>query len=219
MAISSSQNKSQDTSDPNRLPCPDCRLPRSHCICALRERTPTAAGVCLIYHAEEPGRSSNTGHLVEECILPTFSFVWSRTRPPEGLVELLTSAQWAPQLIFPGEYSLPGQVVHSCCIESRASAPLLVVIDATWSQARKIFRHSPYLQCLPCVSLVPPGPSRYRLRRSRRSDHLCTAEVIELCLQQLGETRAAARLGNYLDRYSEAWLAVRDNLPGAGAGQ
>lgn len=217
MAVSSSQNKTPDPLDPERLPCAACRLPHSHCICALRQRTRTAAGICLIYHAEEPGRSSNTGHLVEECILPTFSFVWSRTRPPEGLVELLASAQWTPQLIFPGEYSVPGQVIHHRCIECREPAPLLVIIDATWSQARKIFRQSPYLQCLPCVSLAPPGPSRYRLRRSRRTDHLCTAEVVELCLQQLGEERAAARLGSYLDCYSDAWLAARDNLPKPGA--
>lgn len=219
MAVSDSQNKTSDVSNLDSTTCAACRLPHTHCTCALRRRRRVSAGVCLIYHAEEPGRSSNTGHLVEECIEPVFSYVWSRTRVPEGLLELLVRPEWTPQLVFPGEYRAASQSVSSHCIASPGQAPLLVVIDATWNQARKILRHSPYLQQLPCVSLDPSGPSRYRLRRSRRADHLCTAEVVELCLNQLGEEAAARGLGSYLDRYSEAWLAARDNLPRPAADQ
>lgn len=60
--------------------------------------------------------------------------------------------------------------------------PLFVLLDATWTEARKMFRKSPYLDALPVLSLTPAQLSRYRLRRSTRGEHLCTAEVAAMCL-------------------------------------
>lgn len=193
--------------------CPDCRLPASYCVCIFRRQHRTRPGFCLLYHSSEPQRTSNTGRLVEECIDPSHRFLWSRSVPPAGLLALLASPDWMPLLVFPGEYAAKGQQVIREVDSHAEPRPLLLLIDATWSQARKMLRQSPYLQQLPCLDLDPQEPSRYRLRRSRRADHLCTAEVAELCLQQLGEGAAAQDLGRYFDRYCSAWLAARDNLP------
>ncbi len=65
--------------------------------------------------------------------------------------------------------------------------PLFVLLDATWQQARKIFRKSPYLNHLPALSLQPKQLSHYRLSRSTRDDHLCTSEVATLCLALCSE--------------------------------
>jgi DTW domain-containing protein len=201
------------SSDESNSSCTDCRLPINHCVCSERPRYAPGLGVCLLYHAAERALTSNTGHLVEECLEPTFGFIWSRTQVPPGLLALLDAPEWAPQLIFPGEYSLSSQPVLRQCFAEGDKKPLLVILDATWSQARKMLRQSPYLHKLPCVSLNPDSPGRYRLRRSRQAGHLCTAEVVEQCLRQWGEPEAANGLGDYLDRYSEAWLAARENLP------
>ncbi len=68
------------------------------------------------------------------------------------------------------------------------------------AKARKMFRKSPYLDHLPVLSLQPEQLSRYRLRRSRREDHLCTSEVAALCLALAGEPHAAHQRFHRLGR-------------------
>jgi DTW domain-containing protein YfiP len=87
--------------------------------------------------------------------------------------------------------------------------PLFVLLDATWSEARKMFRKSPYLNSLPVLSLQAEQLSRYKLRRSKRDDHFCTAEVAALCLELAGDQRAADGLNAYLDVFSQHYLAAK----------
>jgi DTW domain-containing protein YfiP len=91
--------------------------------------------------------------------------------------------------------------------------PLFVLLDATWAEARKIFRKSPYLDAFPVLSLEPAQVSRYQLRRSRRDDHFCTSEVAALCLDLAGESRAAQTLEAYLDVFTHHYLQAKHQLP------
>ena len=59
-----------------------------------------------------------------------------------------------PCLVFPGEYVAPERVVTEVQVPS-GKRPLFVLLDATWPQARKMFRKSPYLNHLPVLSLQP----------------------------------------------------------------
>jgi DTW domain-containing protein YfiP len=91
--------------------------------------------------------------------------------------------------------------------------PLFLLLDATWPEARKMFRRSPYLAGLPVLGLQPAQLSRYRLRRARREQHLCTAEVAALCLALAGEERAAATLDAWLDVFIAHYLDAKHNRP------
>jgi DTW domain-containing protein len=91
--------------------------------------------------------------------------------------------------------------------------PLFILLDATWAEARKMFRKSPYLDAFPVLSLEPEQVSRYQLRRSRRDDHFCTSEVAALCLTLAGETRAAQTLEIYLDVFTHHYLQAKHQLP------
>jgi DTW domain-containing protein YfiP len=61
----------------------------------------------------------------------------------------------------------------------------LVVVDGTWSQARKIVHVNSLLQGLPRVSFVPPVPSNYRIRPQPRPDYVCTIEALFFALGAL----------------------------------
>ncbi len=89
---------------------------------------------------------------------------------------------------------------------------LFILLDATWPEARKIFKKSPYLNQFPVLSLAPEQLSRYRLRRSRRDDHLCTSEVAALCLGLAGDTLAAQTLEAYLDVFTDHYLSAKQQL-------
>ncbi|MGE8498476.1 MAG: tRNA-uridine aminocarboxypropyltransferase [Pseudomonas sp.] len=188
--------------------CPGCRLVPSHCLCAFTPRIPAASGVCLVMHDVEALKPSNTGWLIADVVADTSAFGWLRTVVDPELPALLADPQWQPYLVFPGEYVAPERVVSEVNVAS-GKRPLFVLLDATWSEARKMFRKSPYLDNLPVLSLQPEQLSRYRLRRSKRDDHLCTAEVAALCLELAGDQRAADALNLYLDVFSQHYLASK----------
>lgn len=196
--------------------CAGCRLVPSHCLCALRPHVPARAGMCLLMADTEPLKPSNTGWLIADVVPDTFAFGWARTEVQPGLLALLADPQWQPCVVFPGEFVAPERVVHDVAAPPAGETgrrPLFILLDATWPEARKMFRKSPYLDRLPVLSLAPEQISRYRLRRSRRDDHFCTSEVASLCLQLSGDTVAGQVLDAYLDVFTHHYLQAKHQLP------
>ena len=139
-------------------------------------------------------------------------FDLARTEVDPALLALLDDPQWQPFVVFPGEYAAPGRVVQDVQVDA-GKRPLFVLLDATWGEARKMFRKSPTLDRFPVLSLRPEQVSRYVLRRSRRDDHFCTSEVAALCLELAGETRAAMLLEAWLDVFTHHYVQARNQLP------
>jgi DTW domain-containing protein len=195
--------------------CAGCRLVPSHCLCALRPAVPTRAGFCLLMADIEPLKPSNTGWLVADVVADTFAFGWARTEVDPALLALLADPQWQPYVVFPGEFVAAERVVTAPRApgDEPARRPLFVLLDATWPEARKMFRKSPYLDHLPVLSLQAEQLSRYKLRRSRRDDHFCTSEVAALCLDLAGEPLAAQTLQAYLDVFTNHYLQAKNQLP------
>ena len=192
--------------------CPTCRVIESPCLCNWRPKVSARSGVCLVMTKKEVFKPSNTGWLIADVVTDNFAFIWSRTETDAALLELLSDPQWQPYLVFPGEYVAPERVTHTVEIDS-SKRPLFILLDATWTEARKIFRKSPYFDAFPILSLLPEKLSRYRLRRSTRSEHLCTAEVASLCLELAGDVEASNALSAYFDVFSQHYLDAKNQLP------
>jgi DTW domain-containing protein len=195
--------------------CPHCRVVPAHCICALRPAVTTRAGMCLLMADIEPLKPSNTGWLIADVVADTYAFGWSRTEVDPALLALLADPQWQPYVVFPGEFVAEGRVVNTLPPAAEAASgkrPLFILLDATWPEARKMFRKSSYLDAFPVLSLQPEQISRYRLRRSRRDDHFCTSEVGALCLELAGEPHAAQALEAWLDVFSLHYLRAKNQL-------
>jgi DTW domain-containing protein len=193
--------------------CARCRVAVSHCLCDWLPTVATTSAVCLIMHDIEPLKPSNTGWLIADIVADTHAFTWQRTGVDPALLELLGDPRYQPLVVFPGEYAEPERVVSEVAVSSE-KRPLFILLDATWTEARKMFRKSPYLNRLPVLSLQAEVLSRYRLRRSTRSEHLCTAEVAALCLALAGDVRGAGALDTWLDAFTDHYLdAKHQRLP------
>ena len=188
--------------------CAGCRVIPSHCLCAWRPTVAAKSAMCLVMHDVEPMKPSNTGWLIADVIEQTSAFPWSRTEVEPGLLALIADPQWQPYIVFPGEFVAPQRVVSEVRLEP-GKHPLFILLDATWSEARKMFRKSPYLEHLPVLSLQPEQLSRYKLRRSKRDDHFCTAEVAALCLELADDQAASEVLDAYLDVFSTHYLSAK----------
>jgi DTW domain-containing protein YfiP len=174
--------------------------------------------MCLLMADIEPLKPSNTGWLIADVVADSFAFSWARTAVDPRLLTLLADPQWQPYVVFPGEYVTPERVVTTLLPDLSTAGqapkrPLFVLLDATWAEAGKMFRKSPYLNQFPVLSLRPEQLSNYRLRRSSRSDHFCTSEVGALCLALAGEPHAAEVLAAYLDVFTHHYLQAKNQQP------
>jgi DTW domain-containing protein YfiP len=83
----------------------------------------------------------------------------------------------------------------------------LVVLDATWSQARRMLQRIPELQTLPRLSI--PGVLAERLRVPTVKGGMSTIEALAAALDLLGDAEAAAALTRTWRLAVERGLSLR----------
>ncbi|WP_144204287.1 DTW domain-containing protein [Shewanella sp. KCT] len=172
----------------------------------------------LLTHEREYDRPSNTGQLALAAFPELCRRVlWSRVTPNEALKQACESGE--ALLLFPKEHdadetdsgSSVGPIVNASAVSSSEKETIMpeqlllkkegeqgvrqvIILDATWQEARKMVRQSPYLQAARRLTLQESEPSRYRLRRNQLSQGLCTIECIISLMHSLGMSQEALQL-------------------------
>jgi len=194
------------------LRCSTCYLPSAWCICTCTPTIHTPTQFWLLMHPDEYLKPTNTARLIAASIPHTRCFSWYRTAPPAGFIELLSDRRFLPYLLVPqGDARLFEGLRARPWLPHRV--PAFVLLDGTWSQARKMLHRSPYLQGIPSIAIQPRAPSTYRLRCQRCAQHLSTVEVAIALLEQLGEMAASRILHAYFRVFAETCMAARHGHP------
>ncbi len=163
--------------------CSRCLLQQRVCLCAEVPTIATRTRVVILRHHTERDRSSNTGRLAH-LALPNSEIVDHGGSGIEGITRLpALDEAW---LLYPvGE---PTQVTPD-------PAPRqLVVLDATWSQARRMYRKINALRGLPFLRLPDEEVPKARLRASPGPGQVSTIEAIARALRLLEGDAVAAPL-------------------------
>ncbi|MTD37852.1 DTW domain-containing protein [Erwinia sp. CPCC 100877] len=186
--------------------CQHCLLPLKQCLCDTIQPKLSRSRFCLVMYDTEPMKPSNTGRLIADILPDTLAFQWSRTEPPAALLTLLSEPHWQPMVVFPAAFaSDERQVIHAP--PDNAKTPLFIMLDGTWSEARKMFRKSPWLDSFPVISVELDRLSDYQLREAHARDHYCTAEVASALLSLAGDDEAAQGLQQHFALFRERYLA------------
>jgi DTW domain-containing protein len=157
--------------------CYRCLKPKVACICALVERVENKTGIVILQHPRERFHAIGTTRIA---------------RLGLANVRILPLAPWedgaAVRARMPERMAL---LYPTPCARDLAGLPVdrqprhLVIIDGTWFQAKKIYEAHPWLGELPCVSLTPSEPSRYRIRTEPGARYVATLEAIVYALRIL----------------------------------
>ncbi|MCL1144674.1 DTW domain-containing protein [Shewanella marinintestina] len=136
--------------------------------------------VILLTHEREATRPTNTGNIAlkfagEHCE----RIIWSRVNPAPALLDKLALPGTA--LLFPNDATNGQEAIGGQANEVKALPETLIILDATWQEARKMLRQSPYLKTARTYSLTETAKSEFTLRRNQIEGGLCTLEcIIEL---------------------------------------
>lgn len=191
--------------------CLHCHFRQDLCLCSQLPRIESRACFHLLVHERELRKPTNTGHLLLNSISASEFDIWSRTEAPPALMSRLSSKCYQPLVLFPAN-----QVSEQTTVLKKIPdgvTPLFILLDATWQEAAKMYRKSPYLHDLPVLSLAGDIESRYPLRRNQKSGGLSTVEVGQLLLEELGEPQSAINLENYFHAFLQHYEAQRSNRP------
>jgi DTW domain-containing protein YfiP len=188
--------------------CLRCRIAQKYCLCSVQPEGMEGFASLLIYSDNEILKPSNTGRLIADICLDSHAVQWLRTEPNEGVLALLNHSSYQPVLVFPEAYLLPGNSLvkdASTWVEADKT-PLFIFIDASWREARRIYRKSPYLHQLPVISIQPQKISEYVMRKSEDEQHLATCEVASMVLQEFGFNSAAKHLESWFEVFKESYM-------------
>jgi DTW domain-containing protein YfiP len=83
----------------------------------------------------------------------------------------------------------PGEGAEDLETATLTTPATLVVVDGTWSTAKKLVRRNRILASLRRVRLSPKTPSRYRIRKEPRAECLSTLEAISMALGAIERDR------------------------------
>ena len=193
--------------------CQRCLLPLKQCLCATLQPSSARSRFCLVMFDTEPMKPSNTGRLIADILPDTAAYQWSRTEPPQALLDLVADPDYQAMVVFPAAYAgCERQVITT---PPSGKPPLFIMLDGTWTEARKMFRKSPYLDALPVISVDLSRVSAYRLREAQVEGQYCTAEVAIALLDLAADQPAAQALGDHFACFRTRYLAGKTQHKGS----
>ncbi|MHC4956082.1 MAG: DTW domain-containing protein [Planctomycetota bacterium] len=171
--------------------CPACRLPPTLCVCDQIERVEIPFELLVIQHRSEVRSVSNTGSMAAKALDPSRLLPYQGTATPE--IEDALAGD-APTLLL---YPVPqAKEISPADLQPGTR---LVVLDATWRQARRMYRKLHPLRGCRAVTLPPGVEPRWVLREQPAPGMLGTAEAIAAAVEALGCREEAERLRRTLD--------------------
>lgn len=133
----------------------------------------------------------------------SYQISWQRKQPDPQLIAALQRG--GAVLLYP---SANAQAVDLDCplpLQLAAGQALhsVIVLDATWQLAQKMFNQSPYLHALPHWHAHSQYQSVFTLRRNQRAGAWCTAETVALLWQASGALLQADELWQRFYRFNQ----------------
>lgn len=152
-----------------RVVCPRCLRPPVVCYCADLPALPAPrTRVLILQHPRERRIGVGTGRMAHLALPGSALRVGLDFARDPVVGAMLDGAH----VLFPGPRAAP--------IEALRERPpaTLIVLDGSWSLARKLMTRNPFLAELPRVAFAPPEPSRYRIRAQPAAHCVSTIEAL-----------------------------------------
>jgi DTW domain-containing protein YfiP len=176
-----------------RALCPRCGRPSVVCFCACITVLPTRTRLILLQHARERRVGIGTARMAH-LALPGSVLRVGVDFAGDPVLQAVLSQPGPRYLLFPGPDARPVEDLP------RDRPVTLVVLDGTWSQARKLLRLNPALLALPRVAFRPRRPSGYLIRRQPADFCVSTIEALAEVLAVLEPD--GARFERLLDPFA-----------------
>lgn len=164
--------------------CSRCRRPESVCYCDQLPVIDTRTRVVLLQHARERRVAIGTARMAHVALKNSELLVGVDFNDNKRLQELAAHPE---RVVF----LYPGEGIPTPRELEGPPPEVLVVVDGTWPQSKKLLKMNPLLGSFRRVGLLPEKPSNYRIRKEPAEHCLSTIEAVVQCLDGLEGNGAA----------------------------
>lgn len=190
-----------------RETCARCLRPTRVCWCAHLPTLETRSRVVFLQHPREADVAIGTARMAHLCLPGSELHVGVTWQGSRALASIHADPSRPPALLYPGEGAT------DVLAEPPKGPITLVVVDGTWSQAKKIVKLNPELASLPRYAIAPPSPGNYRIRREPDARYVSTIEALSYVLGALeGDPERFRRLLQPFDAMVETQLGFASTV-------
>lgn len=172
--------------------CGHCLQPVRTCYCAVVRAFDPGIKFVILIHRLEVRRRIATGRL-SHLILQNSDLImgYDYSHNPK-LNAILENPVYHPVVLYPGRNSVNFSRLSTgerSSLFPEGKTPAIIVIDGTWSTAKKMLRRSANLRGLPQICFTPEKPSNFRVRKQPHRECVSTVEAIHHTIELLGPSR------------------------------
>ena len=163
----------------SRPMCYRCFWPRSQCWCDSIETLATNTRFVLLMHPKEfKQEKAGTGRLTHLSLPNSEIQVGVAFDEHPAVQRLLADPLNQVVLLYPGREAVNLSESHQPFVVRAGRRLVVLVLDATWSCARKMLKLSPSLQRLPRIMFTPAEASRFVIKQQPFAGCLSTIESV-----------------------------------------
>lgn len=163
-----------------RLQCERCDFLVGQCVCQWIPELATRLQVLVLQDPKEARHAKNTVSLLS-LGLPSVECI--STANQDRVRRVLAHkdpAKW--RLVFPAEGAV---FIESLGTDSVAEIEGVILLDATWRKAKKLYLTEPLLHAFGAVCFAQPPLGQYSIRKSPNIQSLSTLEACAYAIEQI----------------------------------
>ncbi len=171
--------------------CIRCFKSTELCLCPyINEFDPGVKFVILMHPKEAYQMRTGTGRITKLTLKESEIIVGVDFTDNERLNALLNDEEYYPLMLYPGEDAKTAIELKPLNIEKKL---LILVIDATWAEAKKMVRLSKNLHKLNKISFRSGYRSNFRIKKQPKEECLSTIESCYYLIKELKEAEIISK--------------------------
>jgi len=155
----------------SREVCYTCRRAKVACLCGRIEKQANRIKVIILQHPDEVSNPKGSAIIAKLGLQQVQCWVGEDFTEHADLNRLINASAADMLVLYPAEAS-----ENVALVEGR-QVKYLLIIDATWRKAKRIWGCNPQLHDLRCAKLMLDKGSNYRIRKISEQGYLSTIEA------------------------------------------
>ncbi len=208
----SQQNLKNQRKRKTKSPCGICFLHLDLCICAQIPRLDLKTRLCLVVHAKELKRTTNTGRLAIQALANSEMHIRGATTQALDLTKALDK-NYESFFLYPADDALE---LSPEWLAQREKPVQLIVPDGNWRQASKVYGRHPELRAIPLVMVKNFRETKAFLRAEHLEHGMATLQAIAYAFGAIEGEEVERRLLGLYEAKLKATLRGRGVKPQGG---
>ena len=184
------QEMNETTRDWGRETCWNCYRASTICLCGEIRPFEVEPLIGLLIHPKEFRKTVGTARIVKLSIRNSRYWIGYGADFDQNvsLLSILEDPFYFPMVLYPGPESLNLSSTSAEDLQIKIPSGrrlVILVIDGTWANARKMIRSSRVLSNLPRLSFEVADPSHYEFRKQPQVFCLSTVEAVVTLIQNM----------------------------------